>query len=127
MSKETEFTTKDGWKVKIDNEVLEKMSKETKDRPRVEDINKCSTPADIAEYLEDNPFGEKQVEYMQTVNPHLTAFRVDEILNHALYKPTNLNFTQYQLKLQEYEAEPRAYSVLLRIMEIRFSLERLDL
>ncbi len=102
------------------------MSKEAK-RERVEDINKCDTPASVGEYLEDNPFGEKTVEYMITVNPHLRIYDVDNVLNHALYKPTNLNFTQYQLKLQTMEAPPRAYSVLLRIMEIRFSLERLDL
>lgn len=96
-------------------------------RERVDDLSKCSTPADIAEYLEDNPFGEKTVEYMITVNPHLRSYDVDNILNHALYKPTNLNFTQFQLKLQECQADSRAYSVLLRIMEVRFSLERLDL
>ncbi len=93
------------------------MSKETKDRPRVEDINKCSTPADIAEYLEDNS--------IQEFTP--TPYSTRKILEHALYKPTNLNFTQYQLKLQAINASPRAYEVLLRIMEIRFSLERLDL
>ena len=111
MSKETEFTTKDGWKVKIDNEVLEKMSKEAK-RERVEDINKCSTPADVGEYLEDNIF----------MDP-----RVRRVLEHALYKSEKPNITQHQLMLQSIGTIGRAYEVLLRIMEIRFSLDRLDL
>ena len=106
------------------------MSKETKERPRVEDINKCSTPADIAEYLEDNSF----------INAGQDSHKIQLILEHALYKKTNLNFTQYQLKLQSVGspglaiasispsvAPPRAYAVLLRIMEVRFSLDRLDL
>ena len=92
------------------------MSKEAK-RERVEDINKCSTPADVGEYLEDNSIQEF------TPRPYSTR----KILEHALYKKTNLNFTQYQLKLQSLNATPSAYAVLLRIMEIRFSLDRLDL
>ena len=93
------------------------MSKEEKQRPRVHDINKCSTTASIAEYLEDN----STAEFIP--RPYSTR----KILEHALYKPTNLNFTQYQLKLQSIEALPKAYEVLLRIMEVRFSLDRLDL
>ncbi len=108
------------------------MSKEDreKQRERVEDINKCSTPASIAEYLEDNPF----------INENLDSHKIQLILENALLKPTNLNFTQYQLKLQSLGSPgsailgvtskitpPRAYAVLLRIMEVRFSLDRLDL
>ena len=95
------------------------MSKTAKDRPRVEDINKCSTPADIAEYLEDNPF---------KLTRDLAGIPIVHLLlEHALYKKTNLNFTQYQLKLQALNAHHRAFAVLLRIMEVRFSLDRLDL
>lgn len=89
------------------------MSKEAKQakRERVYDISKCTTPACVGEYLEDNPF----------MDP-----KIQRILEHALYKSEKPNITQHQLKLQEIGTAPKAYAVLLRIMEIRFSLERLE-
>ena len=87
------------------------MNKEAK-RERVEDINKCSTPTDVGEYLEDNIF----------MDP-----KVQRVLEHALYKSEKPNITQHQLILQSIGTNGRAYAVLLRIMEIRFGLERLEL
>ncbi len=99
------------------------MSEEEATRERVTDINKCGTLASVGEYLEDNPFEDR-------VWSHMEGKRNDvhKLLEHALYKPGKPNFTQYQLKLQSLSSGhnmTRAYAVLLRIMEIRFDLERL--
>ena len=104
------------------------MNKENEaTRERVTDINKCDTLASVGEYLEDNPFG---LNYKHD--------EIHKLLEHALYKSEKPNFTQYQLKLQSWGSPgmaianisprltpPRAYAVLLRIMEIRFDLEKL--
>lgn len=94
------------------------MSKEAK---RVYDINDCTSAADIGDYLVDNSF---IAEIMKKFD---VEGEIGQILEHALYKSEKPNITQYQLKLQSVKAPPRAYAVLLRIMEVRFSLDRLDL
>lgn len=98
-------------------------------RERVTDINKCGTLASVGEYLEDKPFREpigstSNISYKGYVG---ALASIHKILEHALYKDKP-NFTQYQLKLQSLSSGhnmTRAYAVLLRIMEIRFELERL--
>lgn len=105
--------------------------KEEKQRPRVDDINKCDTLASVGEYLEDNPFGvpyetEATVHFSKMIYEGNEAIKILELAIYGI-KP---NFTQFQLVLTTMDGLggnelKRAHKVLLRIMEIRFELERL--
>lgn len=96
-------------------------------REKVTDINKCSTLADVGEYLEDNPFRKMIIPDIN--NPRLDRIGpisdIGKVLKLACGE-FNHNFTQYQLKLQALRADSRAYEVLLCIMEIRLDLEKMD-